>query len=527
MPRSALLPSTDMIARCLLSGVSGILLAGSFLYPQLYLLAWLGLVPLLVAIDKVSLRQAYCLGMIHGIFLFTIGSYWVAHFLVLAKALNPWQAWFFAFGYWLFCAQMTALLAASVRWFQLHSDLPLVLTLPILGTVLYQLYPFIFPVDLALTQSKFYLALQALELTGPLGLNAVLLLANALLFELWTRRGGRGQQLQLGAGGAVIGIWLAYGGVALQYWHKAQSHWPTMSVGLVQPNAPASIPVPQPAPGYSYAFPPALSFLQQMAGKGTELVVWPETRFTGYFTLAHVRESFLDQVQRFDTALLLQDLEETANQDTYNASVLLTPSQEVQTYRKMKLIPFGESIPLPEWPILGGWLVKRFFADFYVPLKRGSERVVLEHNGRHWTPLICYEVAFPTFVAGGVGSGKRHPQFITVQSNNAWFGKTRQPVMHLAASVLRSVENRLPLVHAINNGPSAVISPTGQILVQSPAGELAALVFDLPLPPPDKRTLYSKNPYVMPLVFYALFAGLLLHAALAGPSAKPLRPALP
>lgn len=52
-------------------------------------------------------------------------------------------------------------------------------------------------------------------------------------------------------------------------------------------------------------------------------------------------------------------------------------------------------------------------------------------------------------------------------SSNGWFGDTVQPYQHVNASILRAVENRLPFVHVLNNGPSVVVLPNGRVVFQS------------------------------------------------------------
>ena len=49
-------------------------------------------------------------------------------------------------------------------------------------------------------------------------------------------------------------------------------------------------------------------------------------------------------------------------------------------------------------------------------------------------------------------------------TNDAWFGPGRAALQHNAASVIRAVENRVPLVLASNAGPSLVIDRYGRVV---------------------------------------------------------------
>lgn len=490
----------SVIAAYLLAGLSGLLMGLCFLYPRLYPLAWVALVPLLISLQNTSVRRGYFLGVCHGLVFFSVGSYWIAHFVVALKGFGSLQAWFVAALYWFFCAQMTGILAAVLRWTHLRSNLPYVLTLPLLGTVVYDLFPFIFPVDLGLTQSEFLLALQGLDVTGILGLNAIVLIANALFYELYHWPICRRRFLSIAA--VVLAGWLLYGFFALQRWHKIESNWPTLAVGIVQTNAPASIPQPPPTEGYSYAYPPEMAFFENLAESGADLVIWPETRFKGYHKFSHVRASFKDYARHHETALLLQDLDDHSHKGSYNTVTLVEPSGDTQNYSKRMLIPFAEYVP----PLLmfsvrpTQWL----FGEFYSPLKKGIQHIMLEYDDHRWTPLICYEVAFSKFVSESIQASDTRAQFITVQSNDVWFGATRQPSLHLAVSILRSVENRLPLVHVINNGPSAVLSSTGRVLFQLPEREQGAYLLQIPKALQAEPTFFNQNTRLIASVLRAL-----------------------
>ena len=49
-------------------------------------------------------------------------------------------------------------------------------------------------------------------------------------------------------------------------------------------------------------------------------------------------------------------------------------------------------------------------------------------------------------------------------TNDAWFGNTKAPFMHLQSAVFRTVENRRGLVRAANAGVSCFIDQWGEII---------------------------------------------------------------
>lgn len=75
--------------------------------------------------------------------------------------------------------------------------------------------------------------------------------------------------------------------------------------------------------------------------------------------------------------------------------------------------------------------------------------------------LICYEAIFP-----GVGAASRaRPGLLLNVTNDGWFGNTTGPRQHFHQARVRAVEEGLTLVRVANNGISAVVGPTGKIVV--------------------------------------------------------------
>ena len=76
-------------------------------------------------------------------------------------------------------------------------------------------------------------------------------------------------------------------------------------------------------------------------------------------------------------------------------------------------------------------------------------------------PIICYEDILPGIVRKLSAS---EPHVLVNMTNDAWFGKTAEPMLHLAVAMLRSVEQRKWLVRSTNTGVSAFVDPNGRIV---------------------------------------------------------------
>jgi apolipoprotein N-acyltransferase len=98
-------------------------------------------------------------------------------------------------------------------------------------------------------------------------------------------------------------------------------------------------------------------------------------------------------------------------------------------------------------------------------------------------------------------------------SQDTWFGETTQPFQHRAMSIVRGVENRVPMMHVINNGPSVVAAPHGRVVGGTQAFSRAELLVHMPFDPSSGGSFFSRYPMLfLTLVFSALGLTVLLAA---------------
>ncbi|MBC7171482.1 MAG: apolipoprotein N-acyltransferase, partial [Polyangiaceae bacterium] len=88
--------------------------------------------------------------------------------------------------------------------------------------------------------------------------------------------------------------------------------------------------------------------------------------------------------------------------------------------------------------------------------------------------LICYEDVLPEFTRQLVSASK--PDLLVNITNDAWFGQSQEPLIHLALAKFRAVEHHRYLVRATNTGMSAIVDPVGRVVAQSGVFERASLV---------------------------------------------------
>lgn len=498
--------------------LSGILLAAPYNYPSLYLLAWIGFVPLLWATKDASPLKAYGLGLGAGLAMYLTGAFWIIDFIELYKGLGEIGSLAGAMVFWLYCAQLPACLFMLYRWVCQSSGISEIWVFPVLCTVVFSYFPMLFTAQLGESQSQFLVAIQATELFGVAGLDFMIALVNVFLFltlqnvyqKFTTEGAGKISAYVQLLVSCLLVVWLGYGLYALQKWDAEIEGWPVKRVGVVQPNEKPSESLPPPTPGYSRAYPPEMALSEKLIDQNVDVIVWPETRYKGYFAYPHVRKALSTSVSVSGIPLIFQDTEEIKvgqNREMYNTAVLLNEEGEMDgRYRKIKRVPFGEYVPLLDYVNSAKqWLYKKS-SGFFVDFLPGSGPAVFGVAGMNVVPLICYEVMFSQFTSQAV-SAERPGQVIVAMSNNGWFGESLQPYQHMNSSILRSVENRVPMLHVTNNGPSGLILPSGRMVAQTAYHRKMAVVLNVPYSDEPNSSFFNRNSSAFLNALLILFFG--------------------
>jgi apolipoprotein N-acyltransferase len=192
-----------------------------------------------------------------------------------------------------------------------------------------------------------------------------------------------------------------------------------------------------------------------------DLLVWPEA--------ATPRAVLLDQ----NSWAVVRRLAEMWEGDFLLGSVHFEPAGDFnsvflftngvaqrQHYHKIHLVPFGEYVPFRHSFPLFAWIVGDLVPEDF---DAGTEFSVLELQTQPIKigPLICFEDTLGPlarqFVLGGA------QLFVTV-TNDGWFRESAGSMQHLAQSVFRSAENKVPMLRAANTGVTAWIDPHGRVL---------------------------------------------------------------
>jgi apolipoprotein N-acyltransferase len=421
---------------------------------DLWPLSFVALVPLIVALRRQTPRRALGLGWAAGFTMTMCGFYWLIEMLrafsgfgtplclVFMAILCGYQAGRIALCGWLYGrAEARGWPAAPV------------FALAFVASEL--CFPLLFPWYYAATVHNAPIFMQTADLGGPYLVALVLIAANLGIAELVVARRERrvADRRVLVAAVAVPAIAVLYGYVRLRMVDAAAQAAEPVKIGIVQGN--------QPLLGRHRALPVHLARTQELRRKGVDLVLWSE----GGSGVANrespdygdVRRAFTGRlgVPTISGTLLVRP--EPGHSRYFNTALISDKTGAVLgRYDKQYLLAFGEYIPFGDtFPVLyeASPNSSRFsMGTSLEPLPFGEHKI---------SALICYEDILPGFVNEMV----RHadPDLLVNLTNDAWFGDSTEPWIHLALAKLRAVEHRRYLVRATNSGVSAIVDPVGRV----------------------------------------------------------------
>jgi apolipoprotein N-acyltransferase len=437
-------------------------------------LAWIAAVPMLFAVDRApTFKQALFLGWWAGVVETAGGFYWLMD-VMQRFADFPW--WAAALVLLLFCAARALiflLFTGIVCGIRLWRRIPMTLLAPVVMVSCELAVPQLFPCGQWISQAWHPLVIQIAELTGPLGVTALLMLINGALYDLAVdRRAARYPAL---AAAALLAAALIFGAVRMRQIDDIVARAPRLKIGLVQPNFAYTT-------DGEFARDEAIRQLTALQAQsrrlqqaGAQLLVWSEGAYPATLPrdfAADFSPESLGRIRRGVTVPVIigADMYDPTREDAFNSAILLDADGRVTgRYDKVRLLAFGEYIPgIDAFPWLRNILppgIGKFTAG------AGPGVMTLQGpGGQVWKlgPVICYEDILQGFLRG---VGQLHPNLLVNLTSDSWFGAETEPWEHLALAVFAGVELRVSMVRAVNSGVSALIDPNGRLLQKTYAND--------------------------------------------------------
>ncbi|MFQ5585478.1 MAG: apolipoprotein N-acyltransferase [Thermodesulfobacteriota bacterium] len=489
----------------LLLTVSAGALIVSFAPSHLFPLAWVGLIPLLSALEGKGKRGAFLTGLCWGLLFFTGTVYWVVHSMYYYGGIPAPIGVFVLALLALYLSLYPALFSLAISVARRGNPLFYIITasslwvgLEYLRGILFTGFPWVL---LGYSQTPFSSIIQIADITGVGGVSFILVAFNTALYLLLKAALNR-ERRPLKACGAVaclIAATLIYGVFRTEQVEETVKSWKSVRVGIAQGNIDQSLKWEPALQEETIGIYRGLS--HEVAEGGARLILWPETAVPFFLQL---RDSLGEMV--FETA------RETGRHiitgspayergsaviEYFNSAFLISPEGNTAgRYDKVHLVPFGEYVPLRKLLFFIQKLTEGV-GDFssgeaLTPLTfHATTKEASAPPARHSIAiLICFESIFPELSRGMVKNGAN---LLAVLTNDGWFGRTSAPYQHFDMAVFRAVENRAFLLRAANTGVSGIVDPTGRVIAESALFTRDTLIEDVGLrtAPPTLYTRYG------------------------------------
>jgi apolipoprotein N-acyltransferase len=472
------------------SVLSGVLLGLAFPPADVKWLVWVGLVPLLLALERVERpRRAFLLGYLAGLTFFLI----TLHPLVSAHAWTGWSVqtstefaaqmsrqWWFLHGVWVVFAMWGALFwgawAAGVTRLGAGGWRALLLA-PSLWVLLPEwlraqtTFGFTWAV-LGNATADLPAIRQLAALGGVWGLSALVVLVNVSLAQAIRRDQSRPRwRVPAAVCSIVVVAW--WGGLVRQVRQLAADEG--MKAAAIQYHKARYVMSDFLDIGLDRSYPPMVTkALQQQA----RLVVLPESIALGALSLDGTSsrtkpanrqvprsawERQMTSLLAGTDAVLVIGLDTVEEGQDHNTLVAWTREGTAGWYHKRGLVPFSEYIP-------SGWgRIAIRGQSQYAP---GQGTQLIRAQAMVLGGFICQEVLLPPLIRQSVREGAT---ILITGGNDGVFAHPAVAQAHADAAQLRAVETGRYVVRAMKTGISAVIDPTGRELIRSHSSEPAIL----------------------------------------------------
>jgi apolipoprotein N-acyltransferase len=466
--------------------LGGVVLPVSFCGFDQWYLTWVAFVPLLFALDDASRRAALARGFVYGLIANLIGYYWIPYTIHEFGRFPQYLAWTFSL---VLCAyqgvQYSLLAYLTVRLRERFGARSTIWVFPTVMVALETVYPLLFPIFMGNTQHTVPILIQACDLLGPLLVTAVVLAFNVSLYagiKAAVERTRPWPWRDLAVGPAGLAALLVYGAIRIPMVEADMEAGTPLRVGIVQPSMGILEKWRDVEEGLARHERGSLD----LERRGAQLIVWSEAAYTsGYINPRdrNLRELIVPELR---TPLLAGALTVERGEVfgesrilRHNSAIMLDADRNiVGVSDKSYLLAFGEYIP---------------FGDVFPQLYDASpnsgalvpgRRIVglpLDFEGERWilSALICYEDILPRFTRTLVRATS--PNLLVNMTNDAWFGDTNEPWIHLDLAKFRAIEHRRYLVRATNTGVSAFIDPVGRVVEHSEVFRNQTLLSDVRL----------------------------------------------
>ncbi len=456
-----------MPVRVLLSITSGALFALAFPDAAVGWLAFIALAPLLVAVVRAkSTRESFLLGWV------TQTTAWLIMVPWVVRVMSHYGGLPYFLGVVLFVAMASilglygGLFAFIVRRLNLGIAFLPWLFVPLAWAAIEFARTYLltgFPWNLIATSIVDYTALIQIDrFGGPYFVGALVVFPSVVVAWWITQKPAQIAKVLVGGSLGILAlVWWGTGLVASKLIARPNAT-PAITAALLQPNI--SQEMRWDDENVLAIYQKMIAMTERAADNGAKVVVWPESTVPlSYTQTAFYRESIeqLSRTRNIDIILGSVATDPTQPNRIWNSAFLVSSGITIGHYDKIRLVPFGEYVPLRRVLFFAEKLV-RAVGEFEFGSNEAPLGGLLKYG-----PAICYEIVYPQITRTQIRNGA---DVLLTITNDAWYDGTSAPAQHLAQARLRAVEGDRYLLRAATTGISAYIDPTGRVLESIPMG---------------------------------------------------------
>ena len=467
--------------------IAGAALSLAFPEPDIAPLAWVAVVPLLVAARATGIGRGAALGFVFGVGFFAT--------LLIWTSIVGYVAWAVLV---LLQAAFLGLFGALWAWLSRNTSGIARVALAASAWVVVEYVRGVVPVggftwgQLAQSQHDlFFWTLRPAAWGGGWLVAGLVIAVNAAAAEAVVATGFR----RAGAAAAAV---LLLGAPFLLPIGEADG--PTLRVAIVQGN------VPQDFTGSFYEKELAITrshaeLTKGLDGDELDLVIWPESSVgLDLQRDPTVAAEVVDAARAVGVPMIVGGNLDIDSERYRVVAFQIAPDGEIEdVYQKTHLVPFGEYVPardMLDWiPMLD-----------QVPRDAvpGDEPNLFDLPSATVATVISFEGDFGPLVRRTVDAGG---DLLVVATNTSTWGRSWASAQHVAFSQVRAAENGVSVAHAALSGISAFIDPHGQVLESTDLYETTTITYPLTL---RSSTFYTR---AGDWFVYLSAAGVLIGAA--------------
>ena len=356
--------------------------------------------------------------------------------------------------------------------------------------------------NLAITQMDFLPLLQYIEYAGTYIIAFWIILVNVLIYYHLFIHNFSKQELKLIFITTILIIGFGWTKI---HTSRNQENTTELSIAVIQPNLDPNEKWDKSTRELTINIMDSLH--RKAIDLDPDIILFPETALPAYLRINNkVRNRLQNIVDQSNIPILIGTVDRRFDNKGkklfYNSSMYICPDKNYLMYDKIHLVPFAEYDLMPSLLHPLGELNLNIDRGVFMP---GENYTIFNYNGVDFSNLICYESTLSHYARRFVKNGA---EFLMIQANDGWLGKSSGPYQHFEHARLRAIENRVTVIRSGNTGISGVILPNGKIKKKVSLGKQSVFKESIVLGEPG--SMYSKYGDVFSSICFVIFTFLSL-----------------